>query len=188
MPFVALLDANVLYPVWLCDVLLSAAETEVFQVRWSERILEEAERNVKLSRPDADAARISRRFQAMRESFEEAMVSEYEAIEAVMTNHPKDRHVLAAAVRGKADVIVTINLSDFPPESCEPYDIEVQHPDEFLCYQWELDEASMSFAVERRLEDYSNPPLSLAQFLQYLQPHVPQFCEMVRTSELENEA
>jgi predicted nucleic acid-binding protein len=184
VPFVALLDANVLYPVWLCDVLLSAAETEVFQVRWSERILEEAERNIKLNRPDADAAAISRRFRDMRASFEDAMVSGYEAIEAVMTNHPNDRHVLAAAVRGKADVIVTANLGDFPPEACEPYDIDVQHPDEFLCYQWELDEASMASAMERRLKDYSNPPLSLEQFLQFLQPHIPQFCQMVRASEL----
>jgi predicted nucleic acid-binding protein len=184
VPFVALLDANVLYPVWLCDVLLSVAETEVFQVRWSERILEEAERNIKLNRPNADAAAISQRFRDMRASFDDATVSGYEAIEAVMTNHPKDRHVLAAAVRGKADVIVTFNVGDFPPEACEPYDIDVQHPDEFLCYQWELDEESMADAMERRLEEYSNPPLSLEQFLRFLEPHVPQFCQIVRASEL----
>jgi hypothetical protein len=92
VPFVALLDANVLYPICLCDVLLSIAETEVFQVRWSERILEEAERNVKRNRLDAAAAAISRRFQDMRRSFAEAMVTGYETLECVMTNHPKDRH------------------------------------------------------------------------------------------------
>lgn len=184
MPFVALLDANVLYPIWLCDVLLSVAETEVFQLRWSERILEEAERNVKRNRPDAATAAISRRFQDMRRSFPEAMVTGYETLEPVMANHPKDRHVLAAAVRGRADVIVTVNLDDFPPEACEPYDIDVQHPDEFLCNQWELDEELMTDVMERRLEDYSNPPLSFAQFLQHLEPHIPQFCQIVRSSGL----
>jgi predicted nucleic acid-binding protein len=184
VPFVALLDANVLYPIWLCDVLLTVAETEVFQVRWSEEILEEAERNVKKNIPTADSTAISRRFRDMREAFEEAMVTGYEALEPIMTNHPKDRHVLAAAVVGRADVIVTVNLDDFPREACEAYDIDVQHPDEFLCNQWELDEEIMAFAIERKLADYSTPPLSLEQFLGFLEPYTPQFCEVLRASEI----
>jgi predicted nucleic acid-binding protein len=184
VPFVALLDANVLYPIRLCDILLTVAETEVFQVRWSEEILEEAERNVKQNIPTTDTPAISRRFRDMRDAFEEAMVTGYEALKPIMTNHPKDRHVLAAAVAGRADVIVTVNLDDFPREACEPYDMDVQHPDEFLCNQWELDEEIMAAAIERRLEDYSNPPLSLERFMQFLEPHTPQFCEMIRASEI----
>jgi predicted nucleic acid-binding protein len=182
VPFVALLDANVLYPIWLCDVMLTMAETEVFQVRWSEKILEEAERNVKRKRPDAAA--ISRRFQHIRRSFPEAMVTGYEALESAMANDPKDRHVLAAAVVGRADVIVTFNLGDFPSGACEPYDIDVQHPDEFLCNQWDLDEELMADAMERRLGDYESPPLSLEQLLQNLERDTPSFCEVVRSSGL----
>jgi len=185
VPFVALLDANVLYPIWLCDVMLTMAETEVFQVRWSEKILEEAERAVKQHRADADTAAISQRFRDMRDSFEEAIVTGHEALEPAMANHPKDRHVLAAAVVGRADVIVTVNLSDFPSEACEPYDIDVQHPDEFLCNQWDLDEELMADAMKRRLGYYRNPPLSLEQLLQKLERHTPHFCEVVRSSGLE---
>jgi predicted nucleic acid-binding protein len=184
VPFVALLDANVLYPIPLCDALLRLAETEVFQVRWSEEILQEAIRNIKRNNPSIDPADIDRRFRAMRESFDEAMVTGYESLEPVLTNHPKDRHVLAAAIVGRANVIVTENLSDFPAETLDPYDIDAQHPDNFLCNQWELDEEIMVAAIEQWLKDLTNPPLTLDQLLQTLDRHVPQFCEIVRNSEL----
>ncbi len=184
MPFVALLDANVLYPISLCDALLRLAETEVFQVRWSEEILQEAARSIKRNNPRIDPVAIDRRFRQMKESFEDAMVTGYEPLVPAMTNHPKDRHVLAAALVGRANVIVTSNLSDFPTEALAPYDVDVQHPDEFLCNQWELDEEAMLAAIKRWLEDLSNPPQTLEQLLQELGRHTPQFCEIVRTSEL----
>ena len=184
MPFVALLDANVLYPAWLRDALLRSAETEVFQVRWSERILAEASRNIKANRPDLDPAVIDRTFEDMRRSFEEAMVDGYESLEPAMKNAAEDRHVLAAAIVGRADLIVTENLDDFPAGALEPYGLDVQHPDEFLCNQWELDEESMVAAIRLWLEDLSNPPLSLDQLLQKLELHTPRFCKMVRQSAL----
>ena len=184
MPFVALLDANVLYPISLCDALLRIAETEVFQVRWSEEILQEAIRNIKRNNPGTDPVAIDRRFLHMKESFEDAMVTGYESLEPVMTTHPKDRHVLAAAIVGRANVIVTANLGDFPAEALDPYDVDVQHPDDFLCNQWELDEETMVAAIEQWLKDLSNPPQTLEQLLQTLDRHVPQFCEIVRGSDL----
>jgi predicted nucleic acid-binding protein len=185
VPFVALLDANVLYPVELCDALLRVAETEVFQVRWSEEILQEALRNIKQNNPGTSPATVDRRFQYMRESFEDAMVTGYEPLVSVMTNHPKDRHVLAAAIVGRANVIVTSNLSDFPTEALDPYDVDVQHPDAFLCNQWELNEEGMVSVIENWMEDLSNPPQTLEQLLQRLEQHTPQFCKIVRTSGLE---
>lgn len=182
MAFVALLDANVLYPVWLRDALLRIAETGVFQVRWSERILDEAQRNIKANRPDLEPSAVDKTFEDMKEAFEDAMVTGYENLEPSMTNHPKDRHVLAAAVVGRADVIVTENLNDFPAEACDAYNVEVQHPDVFLSNQWELDEESMVEAIEQWLEDLSNPPLTLEELLQKLDIHTPHFCEIVRTS------
>jgi predicted nucleic acid-binding protein len=122
--FVALLDANVLYPVWLRDALLRVAETEVFQVRWSEQILREAARNIKANRPDLDPAGIDGSFDDMRQSFDDAMVTGYQALIPVMSNHSKDRHVLAAAIVGRADVIVTENLAHFPDRALNPYGID----------------------------------------------------------------
>jgi hypothetical protein len=57
----------------------------------------------------------------MERAFPDAMVAGHEALIPSMANDPKDRHVLAAAVRGRADVIVTSNVRDFPPAACEPY-------------------------------------------------------------------
>ncbi len=72
--------------------------------------------------------------QAMRAAFEEALVdgSEIERLESAMTNHAKDRHVLAAAVAADSELIVTFNLGDFPPAACEPVGVEAIHPDDFL--------------------------------------------------------
>jgi len=183
--FVALLDANVLYPVWLRDALLRVAETEVFQVRWSEQILQEAAGNLKANRPDLDPAKIDRSFDDMRQSFDDAMVTGYQALVPVMSNHTKDRHVLATAIVGRADVIVTENLAHFPDKALKPYGIDAQHPDEFLCNQWDLDEEAMAEAIERWRGDLSNPPLTTEQLLEKLGRHAPNFCQLVRNSLLE---
>jgi predicted nucleic acid-binding protein len=171
--FVALLDANVLYPVWLRDALLSVAETEVFQVRWSEQILREAAGNIKANRPDLDPAII------------DGMVTGYQALIPVMSNHSKDRHVLAAAIVGRADVIVTENLAHFPDRALNPYGIDAQHPDEFLCNQWDLDEEAMAEAIERWRGGLLHPPLTMEQLLEKLGSHAPNFCQLVRNTLLE---
>lgn len=74
----------------------------------------------------------------MRRQFRDAHITDYETLIPSMTNDPKDRHVLATAVRGGAALIVTANTKDFPPEATEPYDITVASPDEFLLNQLEL--------------------------------------------------
>ncbi|MCA1717453.1 MAG: PIN domain-containing protein, partial [Actinobacteria bacterium] len=123
MAFVALLDANVLYPAYLRDALLRLAEAEIYQVRWSRQILDEMARNVLENNPDLPEEKIESLVRTMERAFPEAMVTEHEPLIPSMTNDPKDRHVMAAAVRGRADVIVTSNVRDFPPEACEPYDV-----------------------------------------------------------------
>lgn len=74
----------------------------------------------------------------MRTAFPDARVTGYESLIPAMTNHPKDRHVLAAAARADAAVIVTANLKDFPAAALEPYQIDAVHPDDFLLDQLEL--------------------------------------------------
>jgi predicted nucleic acid-binding protein len=133
MPFSAVLDTCVLYPNALRDTLLRIAESGVYQPLWSERILEELEGVLERKGWKADHV-----LQCMREAFPDATVSGWEPLESSMTNDPKDRHVLAAAIRGHADVIVTANLSDFPSKSLDGFDVEVQHPDVFLCYELEF--------------------------------------------------
>ena len=117
MPFVALLDANVLYPAYLRDLLLRLAQAGVYQPCWSAEILDEVACNVKEGRDAAGQEKVDRMIFLMRRHFEDAEVTGYEGLVPAMTNDLKDRHVLAAAITGGADVIVTYNLRDFPPRS-----------------------------------------------------------------------
>ena len=133
------LDACVLFPVGLSDTLLSIAEAALYLVLWSAEILDETRRNILDDLPDLDPEQLERTFAAMHHAFPDALAAGHETLTATMTNHPKDRHVLAAAVAGGAQVLVTSNRRDFPPAACEPFAIDVQHPDEFLDYALELD-------------------------------------------------
>ncbi|MEU8001106.1 PIN domain-containing protein [Catellatospora sp. NPDC049111] len=126
----AVLDACVLVPSVLADTLLRCAEDEHYRPLWSAEILDEVRRNLPQS---VSAAAADRRIQAMRAFFPEAEVDGYQDLVDQMTNHPKDRHVLAAAVAARADFVVTANLRDFPVHALDPHAIEAQHPDDFLC-------------------------------------------------------
>lgn len=150
MPFVALLDANVLYPAYLRDLLLRLAQAGVYQPRWSAQILDEVARNVKEGRDAAGQEKVDRMISLMKRHFEDAEVTGYEGLVPSMTNDPKDRHVLAAAITGGADVIVTYNLRHFPPRSREQYNIDAQGPDEFLRHQWEQADPDRLVAILRR--------------------------------------
>lgn len=130
MPFVALLDANVLYPAYLRDLLLRLAQAGVYQPRWSAEILDEVVRNVKKGRDAMGQEKVDRMISLMKQHFEDAEVAGYEGLVPAMTNDPKARHVLAAAITGGADLIVIYNLRHFPPHSCEPYNIDAQGPDQ----------------------------------------------------------
>ncbi len=114
----------------MLDLSIRLAQRDLCAVRWTAAILEEAQRNLIAARDDED--RVRRRFESLREHFGDWEITGYEALVPSMTCHEKDRHVLAAAVRGGANQIVTANVKDFPAESLGPYDIEVVRPGEFL--------------------------------------------------------
>jgi predicted nucleic acid-binding protein len=180
MPFSAVLDANVLYPFSLRDTLLRLAELELYTPLWSERILEETTRNLVAHQITTEqAARIE---QAMRTAFEEAEVdpAEIERLEPAMTNHPKDGHVLAAAVAADSELIVTFNLADFPPEACEPVGVEAIHPDEFLLDLHDLNPDAVRAALEQQAADL-HAPWTLEQLLGALATAgVPRFAHTIR--------
>jgi predicted nucleic acid-binding protein len=87
----------------------------------------------------------------IRKHYAEAWVEGYEDLIPAMTNHPKDRHVLAAAVRANAEVIVTYNLKDFPRAALSPYEITAQGPSEFLKNLFQLDPAGVMQTLDNRL-------------------------------------
>ncbi|WP_066366806.1 PIN domain-containing protein [Herbidospora mongoliensis] len=156
MPFSAILDACVLYPNVLRDTLLRVAEASAYQPLWSERILAEARKA--LIGKGLPEPNVKRTLSFMRAAFPEAMVEGWEPLEESMGNHVKDRHVLAAAVRGHAEVIVTFNLRDFTPTACEAWDVEAQHPDTFLLYELELAPAVILNVLEEQAAATGKPP------------------------------
>ena len=130
MAYRAVLDACVLIPMPLCDVLLRAARRDVYRAHWSGMILDEVTRN--LSKLNVAPASAQKRVEAMSKAFERAAVTGFEGIIDRMPNHPKDRHVLAAAVVVGAQSIVTFNLKDFQTADTEQSHVRAEHPDEFL--------------------------------------------------------
>ena len=101
----------------------------------------------------------------MVDHFPGAMVIGHHSLIKSMTNHPKDRHVLAAAVRGRADLIVTQNMSDFPLSSVAPYDVEVTTQDSFLLDQLDLDRSAVRRALTRQVSRYRRKPRTVDELL-----------------------
>lgn len=112
MPFRVVLDACVLIPYQLSDLLLRLAEAEMFLPLWSDKIMAEVNQNLPL-KLGVTPHRAQRRIDHMTTAFPLAAVGGHTDLIPAMTNDPRDRHVLAAAVRGNADLIVTANLKDF---------------------------------------------------------------------------
>lgn len=129
---VALLDANVLFPAALRDLLLQLAFAGLYRARWTVEIEDEWTRNLVAVRPGL-AVRIARTRELMRRAIPDALVTGHEALIPDLTlPDANDRHVLAAAIAAPVDVIVTFNLRDFPVSALRPHGLVARHPDVFL--------------------------------------------------------
>ncbi len=131
----AVLDACVIYPTVLREILLGCARAGLYEPLWSDRILEEwARAAIKLG-PLAEAqARGDGAL--MRAGFAGAMVRAQPGLEArLVLPDDNDIHVLAVAIAGHADCIVTFNAADFPRHVLAAEGLERRDPDGFL---WEL--------------------------------------------------
>jgi predicted nucleic acid-binding protein len=168
--FTAVFDACVLYPAPLRSLLMYLAMTDLFRARWTEDIHAEWMRNVQKDYPDVTPEKAGRIRELMNAHVRDCLVTGYEdLIEALTLPDPNDRHVLAAAIRAGADVIVTANLSDFPAETLKQYGIEAQHPDEFIHHLLDLAPSVVCGAAKRQRESLKNPPMTVEAFLESLE-------------------
>jgi predicted nucleic acid-binding protein len=160
MAFGAVLDTCVLYPFSLCDILLRLADRELYDPYWSGRVLEELARN--LVGHGLTPAQAGHRIEQMRRSFPDAEIAgaAVARLEPAMTNDPKDRHVLAAAVASRVDAVVTFNVRDFAAEACGPYDVDVLHPDRFLVDLYELDPSTVEAEITAQAAALRRPPVT----------------------------
>jgi predicted nucleic acid-binding protein len=173
-PFKVVLDACVLYPFTVRDVLLQSAAQGFYQVYWSGMILDEVLRNlIRDGRMTEDGA--AKLVTVMRRAFPEAQVTDYEALISSMRNDEKDRHVVAATVKAGAQVVVTSNTRDFYDL---PSGIDVQTPDEFLCNLFDLDPHRMIGVLETIAGRYRKPPMEILRIVNALA--LGEFGELVR--------
>lgn len=140
--FTAILDACVLYPVSIADALMSFADAELYAAKWTTLIEQEWITNLESDRPDL-VGRLERRRDNMRAAVPDWEVPEASwraLMPALSLPDANDVHVLAAAIAGHADCIVTANLSDFPSAILELHGLTAVHPDDFLVAQFDLDQ------------------------------------------------
>lgn len=161
---VYVLDACVLYPVVLRDLLLTLSVFDAFEVRWTESILEEMTRNVRAKRPDVDPARFDERVVgSMRTAFPKAVIDGYEHLVDTADNHPKDRHVAAAALHVNADAIVTYNVRDFGGEVLGHRGVAVVTPPDVLGQLIEEEPSVVALAIRAMAARKQRPPMTPAE-------------------------
>lgn len=180
--YAVLLDACVLVPNALCDTLLRLAERGFYRPLWSQRILDEVKQAILAVHPEIEEARVEGRIAALKGAFDDAMVVGWEQTCAGLDlPDPDDRHVLAAAIKGGAQSLLTFNLKDFPGPYLATTDIEVVHPDEFLLDQLDLYPGLALQVLTEQAADLTNPRSDLAGVLNRLERcGVPRFADEVR--------
>jgi predicted nucleic acid-binding protein len=185
-PVTVIYDACVLYPAPLRDLLMWLALSGLYRARWTDRIHDEWISAVLRERPGLKV-NLERTRTMMNAHVHDCLVTGYEPlVETLDLPDPDDRHVLAAAIAGRADFIITKNLSDFPANRLVPFRIEAQHPDIFVRTLLDLDETTVLGAVAAHRASLQNPPKSIEQYLDTLTtqelPQTVAFLRRRRTS------
>ncbi|MBL1257394.1 PIN domain-containing protein [Methylocystis sp. Sn-Cys] len=166
---VAFLDASVLYPALLRNVLMHFAVADLFQAHWSARVHEEWMRSLLRDRPDISRQQLERTRDLMEVHVLGALVGGYEhRIDAITLPDADDRHVMAAALHCGAQTIVTANLRDFPESALAPFGLVAEHPDAFLSRVMG-DSKELALSAFRELcANRRNPPQSPREVLEIM--------------------
>lgn len=125
---VVVYDASVLHPAALRNLLIRVAAAGLVRARWTDEILDECFRSILQRRPELNPQRLARTRALMIDAVPDCLISGYEAlIPDVDLPDPDDRHVLAAAIHGAAEAIVTANLG-VPTAVLKPFGIKAHGP------------------------------------------------------------
>lgn len=163
----ALLDACVLHPMAMADALMSLASAGLYTAKWSRTIESEWMASIEERRPELKG-RLEYRRDRMRDAVPDWEVEERawkSLADGLKLPDPGDVHVLAAALAGHADCIVTANLrDDFPSDVAGPLGIEIIHPDQFIVAQWDLDQLVAVAAFKRMRARWKKPEATAEDF------------------------
>lgn len=167
--FTIIYDACVLYPAPLRDFLMRLALTDLFRARWTNMIHDEWIRNVLKQRPDLKLEDLNYTRSLMNTHVRDCLVTNFEhLIPSVELPDNDDRHVVAAAIHSGANLIVTFNLKDFPPEQLKRYNLVAQHPDDFIFDLLDLHPANVCEAAANHRRSLKNPPKTVDEYLDTL--------------------
>ncbi len=170
MAFIVVYDANVLYPNTLRDLLIRVSQAGLVQAKWTNEILDEMLRALSRNRPDIPADKLDRLRQLMNAAVRDCLVSGYEPlVDGLKLPDPGDRHVLAAAIRVGAQVIVTSNLKHFPPADLLQWNIEAKTPDDFVLDQIGIDGGTVAACIQQIADSRTRPPQDVEDVLSELE-------------------
>lgn len=165
--FTCVLDTNVIYPLDVRDVLLWFAYFDLYTPKWSKTIFSELE-EVMLRKGIARET-ITKQMGRMQEAFPDAMVHNYEELIGQLTlPDSKDCHVLAAAIKANANLIVTNNLKDFDQGYLSKFGLSAKSPDDFITDTIDLNQDRAVEAFNEMVANRTNPPLDQYQVLDIL--------------------
>lgn len=168
--YTVILDACVMYPAPLRSYLMYLANTGLFRARWTEQIHDEWTRNLLKNNPSIEHKALERIKILMNANVPDCLVEGYEPlINGLSLPDQDDRHVVAAAIKGQAESIITFNLKDFPAKELEPLGLTAIHPDEFLSDMFELDSSACVKAAQQQRSSLKKPPMTQEEFLACLQ-------------------
>ena len=163
--YTIVLDACVLYPRLLRDVLLSLAHADLYTARWTAEIEREWAEALLRNKPGSEST-IAHAIEHMRIAIPDCLITGYEPlIMALQLPDPNDRHVLAAAIRGNADAILTFNTKDFPQQVLDGFGIELQTPDQFVLNQIMLSPARALAAIKKMRERWQKPEMTAKEMV-----------------------
>ena len=167
---IVILDACVLFPAPLRDFLMHLALLDVFQARWTNEIHDEWIRNVLKMRSDLTQSQLTRTRDLMNSHVRDCLVENYEdLINEVTLPDQNDRHVLAAAVKANAEIIVTFNLRDFPNDILLIHNLKAISPDNLLAELFDYNADNFNLAFERQLKSLKKPPKTIDELLEILE-------------------
>jgi predicted nucleic acid-binding protein len=159
----------VLYPAPLRDLLLELAACSLFRAKWSNEIHDEWIDGVLANRNDLNRQKLERTRSLMDDAVLDCLVEGHmDLVPSLRLPDPNDRHVLAAAIHAGADAIITFNIKDFPQDTCGHYQLEVLHPDDFIRFQFDFDNAAVILAAKRCRSRLQYPAVGVADYLETL--------------------
>jgi predicted nucleic acid-binding protein len=166
VPFIVLYDANALYPNSQRDLLIRIARAGLVQAKWSQQVVEETVRALARNLPNKPKESLERLAGLINESVPDCLVTGYEPlIEGLKLPDPDDRHVLAAAIKAGAQVIVTANLKDFPADDLRPWNVEAKSPDDFVLDQIHINDKVVFACVQQIADSRKRRPASVRDVL-----------------------